>query len=150
MCCIRPAAVIGYNPSFRYETIVNLICIRSLYKIPINIFESALYGNKSYATVKDNANAILFAIENMDKMHGQSFNVSSFDANLKEILDIIKEEVPDINYFISPEKRINQQVYTVSSEKIKRLGFMPTGELKSTIKEAVRNLKNLRGYFYNY
>jgi len=140
--CLRPATVIGYNPCFRYETIVNLICIRSVYNIPISIFESALTGEKSYLDVKDNAKGIIFCIENIEKMNGQSFNISSFNVNLKTVLEIVREKLrkePICNTI--PEKTINQQVYTINSDKIKNFGFAPEGEIKEIIKNTILQLE---------
>lgn len=142
ICCLRPATVVGYNPCFRYETIINLMCIRSIYKVPINIFESALNNEKTYLYTKDNASAIIFAIENIDSLKGQCFNVSSFNVNLDTVLKILKENLnEEFPYYIVPEKTINQQVYTISSKKLRAMGFNPKGEIDCIIKETIKNLK---------
>jgi len=139
---LRPATVVGYNPCFRYETIINLSCIRSVYKVPINVFESAMYGEKSYLYVKDNARAVIFAIENIEKMNGQCYNISSFNTNLDVALKILKKTLrEDFPYFMSPEKSISQQVYTINSDKIKKLGFMSIGKIDRVIRETIYGLK---------
>jgi len=145
---LRPATVVGYNPCFRYETIINLLCLRAIYKIPTNIFESAMYGNKTYLYVKDNARGVLFAIDNIDKMQGDYFNISSFHTNLASVLEILKRTLKeDFPYFMSPQKTINQQVYTINSDKIKNLGFRPIGEIEQIVKETIYNLKKNRHFF---
>lgn len=145
---LRPATVVGFNPCFRYETIINLACIRAVYKMPINIFESAMYGEKSYLYLKDNAKAIIFAIENIDKIKGECFNISSFNTNLDIVLKILKKALrEDFPYSMSPEKTINQQVYTVNSDKIKKLGFVPEGKIDRVVKETIYHLKNNAGLF---
>jgi nucleoside-diphosphate-sugar epimerase len=146
---LRPATVVGYNPAFRYETIINLMCIRSLYKMPINIFESAMYGNKTYTYLKDNAAAIIFAIENANLMNGQYYNVSSFNVNLDTVLKILKRTLKeDFPYYMTPQKTISQHVYTVSSEKISKLGFKPEGNIEAVIQESIANLKKQRSFFH--
>ena len=148
---LRPATVVGYNPAFRYETIINLACARAIYKIPINVFESAMYGNKTYLYVKDNARAIIFAIENAEKMKGESFNISSFHVNLDTVLKILKSKLKeDFPYYMTPQKSINQQVYTINSDKIKNLGFMPIGTIEGTIEETIFNLKKCRNFFGDF
>src|SRR3989344_1496987 len=92
-CVLRAATYIGYSPGFAYQTIINLACIRALYDVPINIFESALDNNKTYLDIKDESAAIIFAIENIEKMHGEIFNVASFHANLKEVINLIEKEL---------------------------------------------------------
>lgn len=147
---IRPATIVGYNPCFRYETIINLLCIRATYKVPTNIFESAMYGNKTYLYLKDNARAIIFAIEKKDKMKGKCFNVTSFHTNLNVVLNILKKIIKeDFPYVMKQEKTISQQVYTINSDKIKKIGFEPIGRIDKVIEETVGNLKKNRGYFSN-
>ncbi len=148
---LRPATIIGYNPSFRFETIINLSCIRSIYKIPINIFESALHGDKTYLDVRDNARAIIFSIENIDKMKKDYFNVTSFNTNLFDVLEILKNVLKeDFPYNIIKQKKINQQVYTINSDKIKRLGFIPIGKLDEILKDCIKGLKRVQYFFDNF
>jgi len=151
-CVLRSATYVGYTPGFTYQTIINLACIRALYDIPINIFESALDNNKTYLDVKDESAAIIFAIENIDKMQGQVFNITSFHANLREVIRLIEEEIDrPIKKNIIKEKTINQQVYTVNSDKIKALGFKPNGRLDKIIPETIKYLKRrMEGFKFTY
>tara|TARA_Y100000310_G_scaffold342723_1_gene447093 strand:- start:8 stop:997 length:990 start_codon:yes stop_codon:yes gene_type:complete len=140
-CVLRAATYVGYSPGFTYQTIVNLACIRALYNIPINIFESALENNKTYLDIKDESAAIIFAIENIDQMKGEIFNVASFHANLKEVIALIEKELGrEIKKNIVKENTINQQVYTINSDKIKSLGFRPKGQLDIIIHETLKYL----------
>lgn len=146
VCTLRPATVVGYNPGFRYETIINQACIFAVYGIKSYFFESAMTGNKSYLTLEDNARALMFAVEHMQEMNGQSYNISSFETNLKKVTELIdlalRESVHRSfdSYSTVSEKTINQQVYTVSSQKIQHLGFVPHGSLESTVRETVRGV----------
>jgi UDP-glucose 4-epimerase len=145
---LRPATLVGYNPCFRYETIINLMCIRSVYKIPINLFASAITGNKTYLHVNDCARAIVFSLENIEKMKQDYFNMSSFHTNLDVVMRLLKELVgEEFPYYIIDEKKINQQVYTINSDKIKGLGFRPEESIEGTIEFAVRGLKRRREMF---
>jgi hypothetical protein len=75
-------------------------------------------------------------------MNGQSFNISSFNVNLKTVLEIVREKLrkePICNTI--PEKTINQQVYTINSDKIKNFGFAPEGEIKEIIKNTILQLE---------
>jgi UDP-glucose 4-epimerase len=123
-CSLRPATIIGYSPGFRYETIINLCCIRAIYDHPVYIFESALTNKKSYVSIKDVSEAIVFTITNIEKIKGQVFNVSSINVNLEEIISIIEIRLKrKMNINIIKEAKINQQVYTICSQKIKDMGF---------------------------
>jgi UDP-glucose 4-epimerase len=140
-CAIRSATLVGYNPSFRYETIINLLCIRSVYGIKTTLFESALKNPKSYLSLEDEAQGIIFAIENIDKMKGEAYNLSSFDTNLDEVVSIIESNGVEALISISKEKTINQQVYTINSDKIKKMGFKTSGIPENSISQMLSGLK---------
>ena len=147
-CALRPATVVGYNKGFRYETIINLACIKSVYGLPLSIFSSALKGNKSYIHLKDNVDAIIFAIGNIEIMNGQSYNVSSFDTNLEEVLKKIESFLNrKINYNLIYENGINQQVYTINADKIRNLGFVPRKDFDESIEENLTGLLNFKEIF---
>jgi nucleoside-diphosphate-sugar epimerase len=140
-CAIRSATIVGYNPSFRYETIINLMCIRSVYGIRATVFESALKNPKSYLYLKDEAAAIIFMIMNIDKMKGESFNVSSFNADLQEVINSIEDTGVQALVRVGGEKTINQQVYTINSDKIRKLGFVTSGTLKEVVCDIIVGIK---------
>lgn len=143
----RAATLIGYNLNFKYENMGNIMCIRSVFKVPFAIFESALTGDKTFLDVEDNAQAIRFAIENGKRLGGQIFNLSSFNAPLQSILAIIKETLnEEFPYTVLKESSKNPTVYTVSNEKLRNAGFAPRGALKKTIKNTIERLKNLRDF----
>lgn len=140
-CSLRSATLVGYTPGFAYQTIINLSCIRSIYNIPLNIFESALSGNKTYLTVKDQGDAILFCMKNPGAVNGQAFNVTSFHANMNDVLESIERHLGRKPLFnVAKEKTINQQVYTINSDKIKSLGYSPKGSLDEAISATLKNL----------
>lgn len=140
-CALRSATLVGYNPAFRYETIINMLCIRSIYDITTTLFESALKNPKTYLALNDEAAAIVFVIENIDKMNGEAYNLTSFNTNLEDVVKAIERNgvVPRVK--INKEKTINQQVYTINSDKIKQLGFSPKVTLDDVISGALKGLK---------
>ena len=140
-CALRAATFVGYTSGFAYQTIINLMCIRSVYNIPFILFESALENKKTFLDVKDQSRAIFFAIKNIHKQNRESYNVTSFHTTLKEVLKelnkITKKKDP---YLIKKESTINQQVYTINSDKIKQIGFFPRGNLQEVIKTTMKML----------
>lgn len=140
-CALRSATLVGYNPAFRYETIINMLCIRSIYGITTTLFESALKNPKSYLSLEDEASGIVFAIENIAKMKREAFNLTSFNVNLEDVVNAIENNNTKPLVSISKEKTINQQVYTINSDKIKKLGFSPQSKLEGVIKETLSGLK---------
>jgi len=144
---LRTATLVGYNLNFKYENMANIMCVRSVFKVPFSLFESALENEKSYLSVWDNAGAIIYAIENISKMAGESFNVISFNANLNKIVQLIKDELKeDFPYSIIPERTKNKQVYTLNDKKIRDAGFKPE-DSPNVITSAVRKLKKQREFY---
>lgn len=141
VCAIRSATIVGYNPSFRYETIINLMCIRSVYGMKTTAFESALKSAKSYLSLEDEAKAILFMIENISKLKGGAYNVSSFNTNLEDVISAIKATGAKPLISVGGEKTINQQVYTIDSSKIKKMGFKPIGKLQNVVNQIIFGIK---------
>src|SRR3989344_2839606 len=140
-CALRSATMVGYNPSFRYETIINMLCIRSVYGVKTTLFQSALENPKSYLSLNDEAAAVLFAIDNISKMKGEAFNVSSFNANLNEVVAAITETGVTPLVHIATEKTINQQVYTINADKIRRLGFTPADNLRDVVHNMIEGIR---------
>lgn len=141
VCALRSATMVGYNPSFRYETIINMLCIRSVYGMTTTLFESALKNPKSYLSIEDEAAAILFSIENIASMKGEAFNVVSFNTDLNEVVAAIKETGVTPLVSVATENTINQQVYTVNADKIRRLGFTPTGTVRGVVHDMIESLR---------
>jgi len=138
---LRSATLVGYNPAFRYETIINMLCIRSVYGMTTTLFESALKSPKTYLALNDEAAAIVFAIENIHKMKGEAYNLTSFNANLEEVTSAIERNGIKPQVKINKENTINQQVYTINSDKIKAIGFQPQVTLNDVIKGALTGLQ---------
>jgi nucleoside-diphosphate-sugar epimerase len=138
---LRSATLVGYNPAFRYETIINMLCIRSVYGMTTTLFESALKNPKTYLALNDEAAAIVFAIENIEKMKGQAFNLTSFNTNLEDVLAAIRRNGIEPKVKINKENTINQQVYTINSDKIKAIGFSPKVTLDDVISGALKGLQ---------
>ena len=138
---LRAAAVAGYNPCFRYETMINLMCINSVYKNPINIFQSAMNLKKSTLGINDNARAIIFALNNAKKVSGKPLNVSSFDCTIKEVLDILIEKLGNtFPYTLIEENEAKDTFYTLNTQKIRTFGFEPKDTLKETIESTINAL----------
>jgi nucleoside-diphosphate-sugar epimerase len=138
---LRSATLVGYNPAFRYETIINMLCIRSVYGMTTTLFESALTNPKTYLALNDEAAAIIFAIENIEKMKGEAYNLTSFNTNLENVVQAIKRNTVVPKVKINKENTINQQVYTINSDKIKALGFTPKVTLDDVVSGSLRGLR---------
>ena len=139
-CALRSATIVGYNPSFRYETIINMLCVRSVYGMETTLFESALKSPKSYLSLEDEAEGIIFAVEHIDTMKGQMYNISSFNTNLEDVVEAIEQTSVKPLVHVSAEKTINQQVYTINADKISGLGFRPSSNLVDVVRQTIAGI----------
>ena len=148
---LRPATVFGYSPGFRYETVINYFIVRSFYNMKLPVFKEALESQKSFIDIEDNVNAILFTLKNMDRMQGEIYNISSFNCDLKVILNAIKKQFPKTQIELVGTPNVTQQPYTISSEKFRDLGFKPQGDLENAVKYFRKYLQREYHYlFRNY
>lgn len=147
---IRSATIVGYNPSFRYETIINLLCVRAVFGVETTVFESALDNPKTYLTLDDEVAAIELLIDRIDVTSGESYNAISFHTTLNEVIAEIKKYIPDIKYTVVGQKTINQQVYTINDQKLRSLGYMPKGNLAEVVKTTIEGLQRIKDYNKNF
>lgn len=137
VCALRSATIVGYNPSFRYETIINMLCIRSVYGMETTLFESALKNSKSYLSLEDEAAGVVFAIENIDRMKGEAYNISSFNADLETVLSAVEKTDTKPLAHIGGGKTISQQVYTINADKIRAMGFKPSANVQDVVRQTI-------------
>lgn len=151
--CFRLATVFGTSPRMRLDLLVNDFVWQAVRNKSITLFES--HFKRNFIHIQDVVRAFVFAIENFDKMKGQTFNAGLSSANLSklELCEQIKKYVPDLNIFHAqigedPDKRN----YIVSNEKLESLGWQPQYDLDFGIRElmeAYEILKNVRGAWSN-
>jgi len=141
----RLATVFGMSPRMRTDLLVNDFTYRAVVDHCVVLFES--HFKRNYIHVRDVANAFLFALDNRDRMLGETYNVGLSDANLSkaELCGRIRAAVRDFHVFESeigkdPDKRD----YIVSNDKIEALGFKPRHSLDDGIKELVKTYAMIR------
>ncbi|MCD4666274.1 NAD(P)-dependent oxidoreductase [archaeon] len=130
---LRPATVTGYAPGIRYETVINLFTMYAVTNQVIPIFYEALDGEKTFLDINDLCRAYHFCIDNSEKVTGSSYNVTSYNITMREVLDILSKHFPNLNTKLIHSSGVNQQVYTVSGEKFCKLGFVPKPDLNKQI-----------------
>tara|TARA_B100000686_G_C16788254_1_gene976798 strand:+ start:1428 stop:2369 length:942 start_codon:yes stop_codon:yes gene_type:complete len=138
----RLATVFGMSPRMRTDLLVNDFVDKAIRDRVLILFEENFRRN--FIHIRDVSNAIVFAIENYDKMRGNAFNVGLSSANLtkKQLAEKIKEHIPEL-YIHSqqigedPDKRD----YLVSNKKIETLGWKANFNIDDGIKELIKGYK---------
>lgn len=140
---LRLSTLYGWSYRPRFDLVVNLFTIMSLYKKKILVFGGGQW--RPFLSVNDAARAIIQVLESpIDKVGGQIFNVGSSDDNytIEQIAEMICKLVKNASYELSVSKS-DQRNYRVSFEKIKKtLGYSTTSDMRNEIKTMIMNIKS--------
>ena len=142
----RLATVFGMSPRMRIDLLVNDFTYRAYHDSALIIFEG--HFKRNYIHIRDVVNSFIHAINNMDQMKGEIYNVGLSDANLSktELCHEIKKHLPNFTFVEEKIKKDpDQRNYIVSNEKIEKTGFLPKHSLSNGIKELIKGyimLKN--------
>ena len=138
---LRLATVFGMSPRMRLDLLVNHFVHAAVTERYLIIFEKDFKRN--YVHIRDVADGFLFAIDHCQEMAGRAYNLGLDSANVskEELAQKIQAFVPKFCIQYSeigsdPDKRN----YTVSSERLCKVGF----QAHRTLEEGIREL--LKGY----
>jgi nucleoside-diphosphate-sugar epimerase len=141
----RLATVFGMSPRMRIDLLVNDFTYRAYHDSALIIFEG--HFKRNYIHIRDVVNSFIHAINNMDQMKGEIYNVGLSDANLSktELCHEIKKHLPNFTFVEEKIKKDpDQRNYIVSNEKIEKTGFLPKYSLSSGIKELIKGYTMLK------
>lgn len=134
---LRPATVCGYSPRLRLDLTVNILTNHAVNYNRIKVFGGQ--QKRPNIHIEDMTDLYVLSLTYpKEKIAGQIFNVGYENYSVRQIADLVKENLGRPDLEIVTEATNDNRSYHISSEKItKALGFRP----KHTIGEAVRDLK---------
>ena len=135
----RLATVFGMSPRMRIDLLVNDFTYRAYHDSALIIFEG--HFKRNYIHIRDVVNSFIHAINNMDQMKGEIYNVGLSDANLSktELCHEIKKHLSNFTFVEEKIKKDpDQRNYIVSNEKIEKTGFLPEYSLSDGINELIK------------
>lgn len=135
----RLGTIFGPTPGMRFHTAVNRFCFQAAIGQPITVWKTALNQNRPYLAIEDLVRAMNFIIDN--KVYtNEIYNVVTINTTVGNIIEIIREVIPDlsINYVDSPI--MSQLSYTISNKKFRELGFDFVGNISKGVKATLRML----------
>ena len=141
----RLATVFGMSPRMRIDLLVNDFTYRAYHDSSLIIFEG--HFKRNYIHVRDVVRAFIHALNNLDKMKSEIYNVGLSDANLskKELCEEIKKHIPNFTYVEEKIKKDpDQRNYIVSNEKIEKSGFIPKYSLSDGIQELIKGYSMIK------
>ena len=148
--CFRLATVFGFSYRMRTDLLVNNFVEKSVRKKTLEIFEPNFRRN--FIHIRDVSSAIIFAINNFNKLKNNVFNLGLSSANLTKLAlaKKIKKYYKNVKIVIiknasDPDKRD----YFVSNKKIEKSGFKPSISLDIGIKELLKLFSTVKIIFRN-
>jgi nucleoside-diphosphate-sugar epimerase len=127
---LRFGTVFGPSPGIRFHTAVNKFTWQAVTGSPITVWRTALHQCRPYLSLDDLTRALAFLIQGRH-FSGELYNVVSLNATVRDLLDVIEERTGEVTIDLVEHQVMNQLSYTVSNEKLQRLGFEFQGDLRS-------------------
>ena len=136
----RFGTIFGASTGMRFHTAVNKFCWQAAMGLPITVWSTAYDQKRPYLDLADASRAIAFIIRK-DIFDGRVYNVLTHNATVRQIVDSIREFVPDLQVSFVDSKIMNQLSYEVSCERFLSEGFVFTGDLRRGIGETISLLR---------
>lgn len=140
---LRFGTIYGVSPGMRFHTAVNKFVWQACMGHPLTVWRSALHQRRPYLELGDAVRAIKFFIQG-NHFDNSIYNVLTTNATVSEIVERIRALVPDTQVDLVDSRIMNQLSYTVANDKVRALGFTPTGHLDASLTETIGLLRNAR------
>ena len=137
----RFGTIFGASAGMRFHTAVNKFCWQAVMGRSISVWRTAYDQKRPYLDLLDASRAIELIIKN-NIFDGRVYNVLTNNSTVREVVDVIREFVPDIEVGFVDSKIMNQLSYEVLDNRFKSQGFISAGSLRRGIGETVSLLSN--------
>lgn len=126
----------------RFHTAVNKFCWQAVLGQPLTVWRTALHQRRPYLDLTDGVRAIDFMLRRgLDR---RLYNVLTTNASVADIVELIREVVPDVAVTEVDSAVMNQLSYEVDDRRFRSLGFAVTGDLRRAIRDTVMQLSGVR------
>ena len=136
----RFGTIFGASPGMRFHTAVNKFCWQAVMSQPITVWSTAYDQKRPYLDLLDASRAIAFIIKN-NIFDGRIYNVLTSNCTVREVVDIIKEFVPNLEIEFVDSRIMNQLSYEVICDRFKSKGFVFSGSMIRGVLETIDLLK---------
>ena len=136
----RFGTIFGASQGMRFHTAVNKFCWQAVMNQPISVWSTAYDQKRPYLDLLDASRAIAFIIKN-NIFDGQIYNVLTSNNTVRQVVDTIKEFVPNLEIEFVDNQIMNQLSYEVLCQRFKSKGFVFSGNMRRGIKETIDLLK---------
>jgi nucleoside-diphosphate-sugar epimerase len=137
----RFGTIYGVSSGMRFHTAVNKFCWQAVMRQPITVWRTAFDQKRPYLDLFDAARAVAFIIRK-DLFDGRIYNVLTQNLTVRQVVETIREFVPDLEVNFVDNKIMNQFSYEVSCERFTAEGFVFAGDLRRGVGDTVSLLRN--------
>jgi nucleoside-diphosphate-sugar epimerase len=141
---LRLATLFGMSPRLRLDLLVNDFTWRAVQDRAVVLFEAQFRRN--FVHIRDVVRAFLHALDNIEAMRGEAYNVGLAGANLskRQLCDHIAQQVPGFTYLEAPiGQDPDKRDYVVSTAKLEATGWRPEFSLEQGIAELIKGYRML-------
>ena len=147
----RFATAFGVSARMRFDLLPNDFTYQAVRAKSIIVYER--HFMRTFIHVRDMGYALLFALQNYDKMKGEAYNVGSNDMNHSKetICNMLSEKVDYYLHFADIAKDLDQRDYIVSYDKLENLGYKISIGMEDGIDELIKvcELVEIKNPYYN-
>ncbi len=135
----RFGTICGTSPGMRFHTAVNKFCWQAVLGQPLTVWTTAYDQKRPYLDLCDAVEAIKFIISN-ELFDGQVYNVLTANLTVRNIVDMIRKRIANIEVKFVDSPIMNQLSYDVSNERFKSSGFRFRGDPQKAVEETINLL----------
>lgn len=136
----RFGTIFGASPGMRFHTAVNKFSWQAVMGLPITVWRTAYDQKRPYLDLLDAARAFAFIIRN-EIFDGRIYNVLTHNATVRQIVETIREFVPNLEINFVDNPIMNQLSYEVSCDRFVKQGFAFLGDLRRGVGETISLLR---------
>jgi UDP-glucose 4-epimerase len=136
----RFGTIFGTSIGMRFHTAINKFCWQAVNGLPITVWRTALDQKRPFLDIFDAERAIAFIIR-QNLFDGRVYNVLTHNATVRQVVDTVREFVPDLQVTFVDSKIMNQLSYEVSCERFMSEGFTFAGDLRRGIGDTIGLLR---------
>jgi UDP-glucose 4-epimerase len=136
----RFGTIFGVSTGMRFHTAVNKFCWQAAMGLPITVWSTAYDQKRPYLDLFDAVRAISFIIRK-DIFDGRIYNILTQNATVRQVVETIREFVPDLQVGFVDSRIMNQLSYEVSCKRFAAEGFSFSGDLRRAVGETIELLR---------
>lgn len=136
----RFGTICGVSPGMRFHTAVNKFCWQAVLGQPLTVWTTAYDQKRPYLDLTEAMKALKFIISH-DLFDRRVYNVLTANLTVRDIVDMIRQRVGDVEVQFVDSPIMNQLSYEVLSKRFEAAGFEFHGEIEKAIDETIELLR---------